>query len=278
MVNTRGLVVSLPMKISGTTLEINSIELDPQEIRTSLLFWDKLDFPEAASLRIGLTADSQFLASAGVLQRTRISTPFISNVSELVLDAHLAAFRALDQEEPGQWSLAAGDKAISFPKSEMEVGRGVLVRLYNAIPVPDKDVALADLLAFRDKRRSELLAVRHHIEAVYQKIITAGDGPLALNSEIGALEAAIADHIRISKESRFKLRLSDLSANLNLVPAAVVGFTSLTMGMPLLQSLIAGGAAASMSIDVGAALKGRQAVSNPFRYVTSYHKDVFAGP
>jgi len=74
-------------------------------------------------------------------------------MGEKAVELHLAAFyRKLDQSEPGVWSLGTGKNSISFPEREMEEGRGVLVRLYEAIPVPDKDVPLQDILEFRTKR------------------------------------------------------------------------------------------------------------------------------
>jgi hypothetical protein len=54
------------------------------------------------------------------------------------LEAHLAAYRLLDEEEPGVWSLGVGKNSVSFPERELEQGRGILVRLYEAIPVPEK--------------------------------------------------------------------------------------------------------------------------------------------
>jgi hypothetical protein len=271
--STRGLVISPPLVISGTSVRIKSSDLDSQEIRSNLLFWDKLDFPKQNLIGFGLSPDSEFLLSAGVLQRTQVTVPS-GDGAAILRNAHLAAFSLLDQKEPGTWSVAMGERSISFHNEDLEAGRGALVRLYNAIPVPDKDVPIAEVLEFREKRRTELLALRTYLEGVYQRVITAGDGPLAWNTELDALQRAIEDHIKASKESKLRLRLADISAGLNLSPIGAAGFTAFAAGLPLVPSLITG-FMAGISLEVGAALKRRKAATTPFKYVTSYHHELF---
>lgn len=270
----RGLVVSPPIESSGNQLLMKSGVLDPQELRSNLLFWDRLDFPEQNTLQIGLDRDAQFLAEAGVLQRSKALFSGSGDMAEIYRNLHVGTFRQLDQENPGRWSLATGVRSISFGDDALEQGRGALVRLYGAIPVPDKDVPLADILEFRVRRSDELLALRTHLEAVYQRVISAGDGELAWNTEVDALQRAIQDHIKTSKETGFRLRLADLSASLNLLPIAASVITAYFAGLPMVPSLVVG-AAAGLSLDVGAALERHQASPTPFRYVTSYHEEVF---
>jgi Family of unknown function (DUF6236) len=133
MANERGLVISTPVKVQGSRFSGGG-DLDPQELRFSLLFWDKLDFPNNNIVSLqSPTAD--FLRDVGILQRTRITVGGAGDVAQGFLAAHLEAFRILDRKEPGVWSLGAGKNSVSFPERELETGRGILVRLYEAIPV-----------------------------------------------------------------------------------------------------------------------------------------------
>lgn len=270
----RGLVVSPPIETGGRSLAIKSSDLDPQELRSSLLFWDKLDFPDQNIIGFGLSPDVEFLMTAGVLQRTRVEFAGAGDIAELYRRLHVSAYELLDNEDPGRWSLASGERSISFTDDVLDVGRGALVRLYGAIPVPDKDVPLADILEFRTRRSDELLALRTHLEAVYQRVISAGDGDLAWNTEIEALQKGIQDHINVSKETGLRFRLADLSANLNLLPVIRGALTAYATGLPMIQSLMAG-VGAGISVDVGAALKRHKATSTPFRYISAYHSEVF---
>lgn len=62
------------------------------------------------------------------------------------------------------------------------------------------------MLEFREQRRDELLALRTHLEDMYQRIIMAGDGPLALNTEKAKLERAISDYLTTMKEKKFRIK------------------------------------------------------------------------
>ena len=269
----RGLVISCPITIVGNSLRIKSSDLDPQELRFSLLFWDKLDFP--ANDMIGFTSDenAEFLISAGILNRTRVQV-LDGQLTQICAQAHVDTYRTLDEQEPGVWSLGAGENSISFPPADVEHDRGVLVRLYQAIPVPDKDVPLQDILEFREKRSAELLALRYHLEVIYQRIVGAGDGALALNTEIGSLEQAIADHISASKESKLSFRNMSFDAGLNVAAGVFAGLTVYNQSLDIVNSLLVG-AGAAISVTIGRSLKRHTPTSTPFQYISSYHEKVF---
>lgn len=272
--STRGLVVSPPLEISGSIYKLRSSDLDPQELRSNLLFWDVLDFPTNNIVHLELSSDAQFLEEAGILQRSKINVSQPGDLAQLTLAAHIEAFQTLDKAEPGKWSLATGERSISFPNDLLLQKRGALVSLHNAVPVPDKDVPLPDLLEFKRKRRDELLATRHHLEEIYQKIVSAGDGPLALQSQIEQLQLALKDQLNISREAPFSFRLSNMNASLNLLPVAVAAVTAHIFGLPMLPTIISS-LPASLSLNMGVALKNRKPSSTPYKYVTSYHKELF---
>jgi hypothetical protein len=274
MARERGLVISCPIKISGTALQVASSNLDLQELRFSLLFWDKLDYPTNNLIHIDLDPEGQFLESAGVLKRTNIRVTGSGDMASGFLNAHVAAFRNLDARELGVWSLATGANSVSFPEADLDLGRGVIVSLHRAIPVPDKDVPIQDVLEFRARRRDELIALRHYLEDIYERIISAGDGALALEKEVERLQSAIDGHVRVSRESGFKLRLVDMDASLNFVPAVTTAAVTYLAGTPLIASIIAGSAAA-LNVKIGPSLKRHNATATPFKYVSSYHRELF---
>ena len=129
-------------------------------------------------------------------------------------------------------------------------------------------------MEFREKRSAELLALRHHLERIYQRIVAAGDGALALNTEIGALEQSIADHIKASKESKMSFRNMSFDAGLNIPVGVAAGLTAYTIPLGVVQSLIVG-VATAFTVTLGVSLKGRKATPTPFRYISSYHEMVF---
>jgi len=250
--------------------------LDPQELRFSLLFWDRLEHPVSQSVQIAQGSDGDFLEQSEILQRSIWSQPHRRDHlhGEQYIEAYIGVFRSLDKKEPGVWSIATGERAVSFGDYDLIAGRGALVQLYRAIPVPDKDVPLQDILEFREKRKAELHALRHHLEAIYQRILAAGDGALAMNSAVEALQIAITNQVKVSKEARFQFRPVSLNASLNLLKGVSIGIAAFATGLPLVPTLIAG-AVATISIGPGTSLTWGKPTGTPFRYVSAYHDEVF---
>jgi hypothetical protein len=141
-------------------------------------------------------------------------------------------------------------------------------------------VPLQDILEFKARRGDELLALRGHLEQIYQRVVSAGDGPLAWRSEVGALERSISDHMKAARASGLTFRLSGFDASLNLLPGVSAALAAHGQGLSVLESLMAGSAAAAatLSVNVAAALKGGRAQPTPFRYVSRYHDELFLGP
>jgi hypothetical protein len=255
--------------------------IDQQELRFALLLWDRLDFPRNSLFDRRLWEDDEYLLSIGVLQRSRAvfsrGTSSIQLGADL-LDGHLRAFRELDRREPGRWSLARGERSISFPDVQLEQGRGFLFQLHQALPIPNRDVALADILDFKRKRRAELLALRHHLEDVYQTVLAAPDRPLAQNTAVERLDAALADHMKVSKETGFRLVLGGLQAKLDLkLVDAAVGVLAASAGTltGVTDALQAAGLVAAYSIGSSVSLRGRQRSDSPFEYVSLFHRNLF---
>lgn len=277
--NQRGLVISTPLKMTANSLLITP-ELDAQELRFSLLFWDHLDFPLSLALGIGASADVDFLMSADVMSRSRALGG--SGGSELMLDAFVGTFRQLDERDPGRWSLARGEKSLTFPEQYLEEGKGGLsVKLLQAIPVPSKDVPLADLLEFRDKRRAELLALREHLDSIYQTIENSAEKSHASAAALDALDRTIGDLLKVSKESSWKFILSGLELKVDVLDfklGSAVALGALQMGLPISTSILSGLGATvvpTISIKNGVSLKRSKPSSSPFEYVTYFHRDLF---
>jgi hypothetical protein len=129
-------------------------------------------------------------------------------------------------------------------------------------------------LGFREKRRPELLALRHHLEQVYQRILNAGDGELALNSETESLERAIADHIKVSKASGLRFRPMTFSASINLIRGVAAAGITAFFDFPTLGQLAAG-LAGGLSIGPSTALTWSKPTGTPYQYVSAYHEEVF---
>lgn len=273
MADTRGLVISPPIELSNRALYVKSSTLDPQELRFSLLFWDKLDYPENSLLKLPPGDDAEFLISAGILQRTRVDIQS-GEMADAFRRAHVETFRKLDKAEAGTWSIATGERSISFLDEELDEGRGALVAIHRAIPVPNQDVPLQDVLAFRERRRAELLALRHHLESIYRRVVNAGDGALALKSEVEALDLAVSNYVNSIRGLGMSWRWASLSANLNLPAGTLVGLGAYQANLSAVEAVMTA-AAAMVAVNVGVSLRGSTATATPFRFVSAYHEELF---
>ncbi|MBB4067418.1 DUF6236 family protein [Gellertiella hungarica] len=271
----RGIVISPQVEVAGTRLSFGG-GFDLQLLRLHLLYWDKLELPRQRLIEFSTDPEIDFLIEAGVVQRTMVDIPLNGDAAQLYLTCHLEALRRLESAEPGRWSLATGSKAFSFPQEETDAGRGLLVELYQAIPVPDVDVPLADILEFKRKRSDDLQSLRFHLENLYQRILAAPDTPLAKASELEGLVAAIRDNIRVIKEARMPFRLSDVSADLNLAAPLSGAAAAWALDQPIIPGIVTG-AVGALAINRGLAWKARKSSGNPYRYVASIHRDLFAG-
>jgi len=281
---TRGVVISNPVRptADGAGISLSS-GLDPQELRAWTLFYDKLDFPQNNAIHIGIGADGEFLEKAGVLQRTKVNiSGGFKMTADMWAEIHLAAFKHLDASEPGIWSLARSERSFAFPDTELQDQRGLLVKLTKCVPVPDADVPLEEVLNFREARKDELFALRSHIEAVYQGVLSAPDRPLAESAAVKALQRGIQDQLRVSRGSGLSFKLADLSARFNFVPFVITSITGYELGLGLGGALLVGGlgglgGAAVAEIQIGPSWKWKlrsEQKESPFEYVVNIHNEL----
>src|SRR5215208_4299799 len=98
------------------------------------------------------------------------------------------AFRDLEKHEPGVWSLAQGHNPFLEQRGYREAGNGALIELYAAIPVPDNDVPLNDILEFRLRGRDELLLLTTEIENLSSGLEEGSNTQAELQSRIEKVE------------------------------------------------------------------------------------------
>ncbi len=221
-----------------------------------------------------MTAEAAYLEAAGVLSRHFVKQGG-GPLDTVNLRAQKLAFQELEAREPGMWSVGSGPGVSPFDADEIREGRGMLVRLYEAVPVPDKAVPLQDILEFRDRRRSELLAFRHHVDRIYQVVVASPDDQMALRTEVEALDRAICDYIKSSSGMISVLRSMTLEAKFN-IPAAVTAYLgAASKHLTQTQTLLVV-AAAGFTIGPTAALLKRSASPTPYRYVSQFHREVFS--
>lgn len=270
----RGIIIGPPTQVEGTSLRM-SPSLDPIELRTWLLFWDKLVWPDNAFIGTPMLPDYEYLIAAGVL--TRPTYRFSGDVAQGVLGGYIQAFQEKESTESGCWSIAQGENALQLLGGDIPTSRDLLVRLHQAVPIPDGDVPFAEILEFKQRRLPELHRFRYEIESLYEEVASSSDQGLALNKRVEHVQQACADLIKVNKDWKFGSLLSDWNFSISLrdlaaLGAGVVGGHSYGLGD--VSSLFAGVLASSISFAPSVGKRIAENKKNPYRYAALAHKEL----
>lgn len=284
---SKGIVVSSPVNLDGATITMQGSGLDAQELRHWLLFWDELAWPTSNLIHIAGGPDETFLEEAGVLSRPRMHMSGTFAGSAAMSEPHLAAFKSLDDEYPGKWCLATGERSFNWAQMPLTDTNAAVFELYRAIPVPNNDVPIAEVLEFKQRRRDEIKRLRAEIELYASTVHAANDPHVVLRAKAAEIERACADLLRVSHEWKYPVRLTDLKASIEFKPGDVI-LKAIEMGavghfafdMGAVGALLGGilGVTLASGLKLSGTLQKSERInprSTPFQYVHSFHKELF---
>ncbi len=277
----KGLIISPPMGGSDNGAFQYCPWFDEQLVRSWLLFWERLEWPETNikieipgfSLEIPL-ADA--LLSLGALQRTNIEVEKSLNNAEIFIYPHLKAYEKLELENPGTWSLATGPNAFSVPDMRYSNSPGIELRLISALPVPNRSVPLEDVLEFRRRRKPELDSLLSAVDEISERFLDDPKRPLEENAAVRRFANNCRDYLTTCGEKSFPVRMLDLSAR--YTGAAMLGASpSIAFGASL-SEIVGNGLLASGMLAIGDRLSfsSRPKSNHPYAYVFDYHSELFS--
>lgn len=270
----RGIVVSPPLHIDGTSLHIKSSSLDEQSLRFWLLFWDRLVWPSSNAIYLEENPDELFLMQEKILDRP--SYTFNGDVAQGLLQTQLAAFHQKEKADPGLWALAQGENALKAAIPN-QVGRGLLIELHHALPLPSPDVPLAEILEFKEKRLPELYQLRAALDDIYLKVNSSGDSALALNKAIYDIDKACSDLLKVNKEWKYPKLLANASLGLSIPLAPITLIASAFAGAPFdlaLSSAVLSSMLPQVSLNFGQFGLKSINKNHPYLYAIQAHKEL----
>lgn len=273
----KGLIISNPLVIDGTRISIPSSALDPLELRRSVLFWDKLSWPQNNGVSFGSSIEADYLESIGILGRPmyRINGDVATGIAESFLHSYFQK----EALEPGQWSLSTGDSALVLKSENFSEGRGASVDLFRSIPIPEHDVPLEEVLRFKESRLCEVKSLVIAIDEFYSNWASSEDRDHQLNLAKRKIEQACIDMVKVAKEDRNKFRLSNWTIGFGVNPLGILGGAEVggrfgqNFGFEELGKLL-GGAASTISLSNGVGFKKETSSSSPFKFAASLELDI----
>lgn len=209
----RGIIISPPVKIiNGGGLHAESSEISEEQLRFSLLFWDKIDWPDnnIISMGNGDTPDLEFLSQCKIFSRTTVRfNSFSGGAGIALLQMQDTVLKEKNKLNPGMWSIERiGEDLIPVQGVTIQ-SKAIEFELYNCLPIPHREVPLNDILEFKEKYHSELLTFRCLMDEAYLSIINSPDAELAKRVAITRLSMAISDlHKAMQSKSMARSLLS----------------------------------------------------------------------
>jgi hypothetical protein len=217
----RGVVVAAPFEMNGTMCKIRSATLEPEQLREYLLYWDRIEWPDNNLVSMGSSPEIAVLIDEGIVSRTRVNLGGVSgNIGLAFLAAQAIAFREWTKREPGQWTIAQCSNQFFLPIDGLERKQSVEVDLYRALPIPTRAVPLQDVLEFKQRRSSELAALRAALDELYLEVGKAADIPRARIHAIETLEMRLNELHRVFGEKWNTRMVTSLKVELS-APALV---------------------------------------------------------
>ncbi|KAA0910697.1 DUF6236 family protein [Pusillimonas sp. ANT_WB101] len=270
----RCVLISAPITITDSSISTSG-RLDPQELRYSLLFWDRLAISSNNLIQIDPGPEADFLKKAGILEEVKIQMKRLGPGN--FQDIHIPAFEYLEQQEPGKWSLATGEKSFQWLGMPAGEAPNVSFDLIHAIPVPDQDVALEDILEFKSRRVDERKRLLAEIDRLAALVKSSENPGAQLDRQKAIIEECCVDLLKVAKEWKFPVRLADLKCSYEFslpVSLGVYAFGDIAVGMPFVGALVS---SAVSGLKITADIK-RQPIrdrSSAYQYVYSFHDHLF---
>lgn len=281
--NERGLIICPPMEIEGSSFRLKSTNLDPQGLRFSILFWDRLVWPSSNVVYIESGADESRLEKAGVLCRPNYT--IWGDLAQGMARSQIQAFIDLETRQPGLWSLSQGEDSLMLKDNALSGRRGAFIELVRAIPVPAQDVPIDEIIEFKNRRHDDLMRLRSEIDRFSDLLNGNGDSGGNLEKYVAEIDAACADVMKIGRDWKYPMHLANLKCNFELNPMTALGCFAAglklmdPLALPITSLVVGAGAAVASTLRFktetgGLPVKFKMRPS-PYRYVSLFHKEIF---
>jgi hypothetical protein len=257
--------------------------LSPQEIRYYALYWDRVVIPGNNLIYVGLP-DEELLIESGVIERPRVVFQGSFDGAEFghaFAEAQSEVAKKLIEEEKSiDWVLHQIGNKLNIPREYTEPKHSLRFELINLLPVPEAEVAIPDILEFKERRASELAALHQTIEAAYIEALKNPDPDLGSAVAIRALKASIENLNLVTNERWEKTTRFDFSAEFNLdggkfVQAVAGGaaFDFFTNAFTLPVGTLAGGIVSLFNLRASYGASFKPAANNTTRAFLSHASD-----
>ncbi|WP_313326070.1 DUF6236 family protein [Sphingobium yanoikuyae] len=229
-------------------------------LRSALLFCDRLDYPKNSAIIMG-DLNPEGLADVGILENSSIEQEG-EIPSDYFNKIPFAAFQKHDEIEPGCWTIWRPSDAPPLQGLELGSEISLSLKINKIIVVPEKDVPIDDVLVFRERRRSELLALRYYVEELCLSVAGHGKNSAEFRLAFEKFDLEMNNYLKVFREKNWRKRRVSLDISFNITDA----MKSLVANSALAAALMGGPAmtfSAAATVFGASALAGLS-VTKPF--------------
>lgn len=270
----RGSLIMADVKLGAQPGHIESIApYDPQVWRGAFLLFDRVHHVDNNIISSGRPID-WFGEIPGVTSGQ--VNAFGTMGGHFFRDAFGEVFRRLDDREPGLWSVARGIDRSSLPDDLLGGLHGFKMKLINALPMPSREVPFDEVISYRERRKSELLALRHHIEELALEAGVRNFEGLAETVKFERFVKSLEEYEAAMRETNFSKVLGSIEIKFNWMEAAKLStLGGVLFGESLSLKLAAMiGLASVVSIESAKGLRLKSERPRPFEYIFSAQNDI----
>ncbi len=235
--------------------------ISAEEIRYYVMYWDKIVIPGNNLIYITIPEEEQLLAE-GAISRPRVvyQGSFSGDqITAAMLYCQSLVAEKLLPERSTDWVVHQIGNEAAFPSGLSGERNVIRVALAGALPVPEAETPIADILEYKERRRDELHDLHDALDEMYLSILSTPDHDLATKKTVARLKESISNLESASSERFQKSRKYDLEVQLNLSgkdiaagasAGALIDFFSNGFTIPL--ATIAGAALSALKIGIKA--------------------------
>lgn len=306
--------LSPPARFDGQTLILTS-DIDPFELRRAALFWDDLVWPRSQIMNLLSSSDEKRLEAANVLRRPQCGTEFLDLAkyfdvntgaelsrmegaphtqgnfiisgpeAYLWVKEHVNEFRKMDADQSRRYLMATGENSLYLEPRFFPPDRGARLVLARAIPVPDREMPIDEVLEFKRRRQAEILDLNDKLDEFYRYISLSDHPEAELLRLLDVIDRRCLNVYNAAKESKWEFRMTDWDISVPVSIEAIEGGVNRVLtwfsaglalgGLPLgLLTGAIGVGVSFVSVERGIGIVRKEPSSDPFRVALSIKNEL----
>lgn len=178
-------------QLAGGAISSQTI-LTVQDLNYYALFWDEILIPTSRAVHEELPNEKEYIG-LGVIRRPILEYWSTEGLPKKYLEFSnqlLAERREGNRTE--DWSLhQIGHEFITLEEKKSSMS-GIRFEIFNALPIPNAEVPLADILEFKHRKNQAFVDFHGYLDEIYEKLISSPDDPLLKSKSYLKFEESIS--------------------------------------------------------------------------------------